>query len=73
MSNESPIVQMHGVCKSFGTIAALDNIDLEIYPGRIIGLLGANGAGKSTLLRHIIGLYLPDRGRCVTFGCEAKK
>jgi ABC-2 type transport system ATP-binding protein len=73
MSNESPIVQMRGVCKSFGKIAALDNIDLEIYPGRIIGLLGANGAGKSTLLRHIIGLYLPDRGRCVTFGCEAKK
>jgi len=73
MNNESPIVEMHGVCKSFGKTTALDNIDLEIHPGRIIGLLGANGAGKSTLLRLIIGLYLPDRGRCVTFGCEAKK
>lgn len=73
MSNESPIVQMRGVSKNFGKIMALDSIDLEIHPGRIIGLLGANGAGKSTLLRHIIGLYLPDKGRCVTFGCEAKK
>jgi ABC-2 type transport system ATP-binding protein len=73
MNNESPIVRMSGVCKSFGKTTALDNIDLEVHPGRIIGLLGANGAGKSTLLRHIIGLYLPDKGRCVTFGCEAKK
>ncbi len=68
--NES-IVQMRKVCKRFGDIKALDNVDLDICPGRIIGLVGANGSGKSTLLRHIIGLYLPDEGDCVTFGCEA--
>jgi ABC-2 type transport system ATP-binding protein len=73
MTNKKPIVQMRKVCKRFGNIKALDDIDLEIYPGRIIGLLGANGAGKSTLLRHIIGLYLEDEGECVTFGCEAGK
>jgi ABC-2 type transport system ATP-binding protein len=64
---------MTGVHKRFGKIQALDGVDLSIYPGSIIGLLGANGAGKSTLLRHIIGLYLPDAGQCVTFGCEAGK
>jgi len=73
MSNEKPIVQMRRVCKRFGRIKALDDVDLEIYPGRIIGLLGANGAGKSTLLRHIIGLYLEDKGECVTFGCDSGK
>jgi ABC-2 type transport system ATP-binding protein len=64
---------MRKVCKRFKNTTALDQVDLEIYPGRIIGLLGANGAGKSTLLRHIIGLYLADAGECVTFGCEASK
>jgi ABC-2 type transport system ATP-binding protein len=73
MNNEEPIVQMHGVCKRFGKIKALDDVDLQIYSGRIIGLLGANGAGKSTLLRNIIGLYLPDEGECITFGADAKK
>lgn len=73
MSKENPIVRMTGVHKRFGKIQALDGVDLSIYPGSIIGLLGANGAGKSTLLRHIIGLYLPDRGQCTTFGCEAGK
>jgi ABC-type sugar transport system ATPase subunit len=73
MNNEEPIIQMRKVCKRFGNIKALDEIDLEIYAGRIIGLLGANGAGKSTLLRHIIGLYLEDEGQCVTFGCKAGK
>jgi ABC-2 type transport system ATP-binding protein len=73
MSSKDPIVQMRRVCKRFGKTKALDEVDLQIYRGRIIGLLGANGAGKSTLLRHIIGLYLPDEGHCTTFGCEAGK
>ena len=73
MNSENPIVQMHNVCKRFGRTKALDEIDLQIYSGRIIGLLGANGAGKSTLLRHIIGLYLADEGQCITFGCDAAK
>ncbi len=73
MNNEEPIIQMRKVCKRFGKIKALENINLQIQPNRIIGLLGANGAGKSTLLRHIIGLYLEDEGECITFGREAKK
>ncbi len=73
MNSENPIVQIHNVCKRFGKTKALDEIDLEIFSGSIIGLLGANGAGKSTLLRHIIGLYLADEGQCTTFGCDAGK
>jgi ABC-2 type transport system ATP-binding protein len=73
MSDIKPIVQTSGLTKSFSGKAALNSVDLEILPGRIIGLLGPNGAGKSTLIRHMIGLYLPDRGTCVTFGCDAAK
>jgi ABC-2 type transport system ATP-binding protein len=73
MSSENPMVEIRGLSKRFGKIQALDAVDLDIGRGRIIGLLGANGAGKSTLLRHIIGLYLPDRGRCTTLDCEAGK
>ena len=67
------IVEISGLNKNFGKIKALNDIDLQIEPGRIIGLLGANGSGKSTLLRHIIGLYLADSGDCTTFDCDAAK
>ena len=40
MNSENPIVQMHNICKRFGETKALDEIDLQIYSGRIIGLLG---------------------------------
>ncbi|MBN2182196.1 MAG: ABC transporter ATP-binding protein [Sedimentisphaerales bacterium] len=73
MNSDKPIVQIRGLCKKFSKVIALDKADLDIYPGCIVGLLGANGAGKSTLLRHIIGLYLPDSGQCSTFDCEAEK
>lgn len=73
MNSEDSIVQIKGLHKRFGKTRALDGVDIEIKPGSIVGLLGANGAGKSTLLRHIIGLYLPDEGNCVTFGCDAGK
>ena len=73
MTNANSIVQLRGISRRFQRIQALDNIDLDISPGKIIGLLGANGAGKSTLLRHIIGLYLPDTGQCTTFETDAAR
>jgi len=73
MYNEETMVEMRAVSKRFGRVQALDKVDLTIERGKIIGLLGANGCGKSTLIRHIIGLYLPDAGQVVMFGCEAAK
>jgi ABC-2 type transport system ATP-binding protein len=73
MSSDSSMVEIRGLSKRFGKIQALNGVNLTIARGRIVGLLGANGAGKSTLLRHIIGLYLPDRGRCTTLDCDAGK
>lgn len=69
--NAQPLIQIDKLTKLFGEVKALDEVSLEVGPGRIVGLLGANGSGKSTLLRHVVGLYLPDRGTCRTFGASA--
>ena len=73
MIGETPVVRVRDLFKRFGKTVALDNVSLDVLPGRIVGLLGANGAGKSTLLRHITGLYLPDAGTCTTLGCDAAR
>ncbi len=70
MSGE-PVIKIEKLSKRFYPVKALNEVNLEIRSGRIVGLLGANGGGKSTLLRHMVGLYLPDCGSCVTFGCNA--
>ena len=56
------IVELQKVSKSFGPIQALDQIDLVLEPGHIIGLLGTNGSGKSTLIKLINDLLVPNRG-----------
>jgi ABC-2 type transport system ATP-binding protein len=56
VSNSTPIVSAKGLSKRYGTTVALDNVNLQIAPGRIVGLVGPNGAGKTTALRAILGL-----------------
>src|SRR3989440_5618146 len=58
----SPILQMKGISKRFPGVVALDNVDLEIYPGELVALIGENGAGKSTLMKILGGVYQPDAG-----------
>jgi ABC-2 type transport system ATP-binding protein len=73
MNNGEPIIRVENLSKRFYEVRALNDVSLAIHPGRIVGLVGANGGGKSTLLRTIVGLYLPDKGSCTTFGREAGK
>jgi ABC-2 type transport system ATP-binding protein len=56
VSNATPIVSARGLSKRYGATVALDNVNLNILPGRIVGLIGPNGAGKTTALRAILGL-----------------
>jgi len=58
----APLVELNGISKRFGAVAACDDVDLSLYPGQIHGILGENGAGKSTLMKILIGLVLPDSG-----------
>jgi phospholipid/cholesterol/gamma-HCH transport system ATP-binding protein len=57
-----PIIQLRGVSKAFGKNVILDGMDLDIYPGEGLGIIGPSGTGKSTILRIVAGLLAPDEG-----------
>jgi len=57
-----------GISKAFGHVQALEGVDLEIYPGEIVALVGDNGAGKSTLVKILSGVYQPDAGHMLVDG-----
>ncbi|MGH7118672.1 MAG: ATP-binding cassette domain-containing protein, partial [Acetobacteraceae bacterium] len=63
-----PLVALSGIAKSFGSIAALRGVDLDLYAGECLGLVGDNAAGKSTLTKILAGVHEPDRGRIVIAG-----
>lgn len=65
-----PVVEIRNVSRGFGGVRALRNIDLKLYPGQIVGLLGENGAGKSTLVRILTGVIRPDEGSIFVDGQE---
>jgi simple sugar transport system ATP-binding protein len=65
-----PLIEMKCICKTFGTVEALQDIDFSIRRNEIIGLVGDNGAGKSTLIKILSGIYPPTRGRILAEGQE---
>jgi len=59
------VIEFHKVCKGFGDELLIDNLDISIPKGAIVGIVGGNGAGKSTLFRMITGSEKPDSGEVV--------
>jgi phospholipid/cholesterol/gamma-HCH transport system ATP-binding protein len=57
-----PLIELKGISKTFGDHQVLDNVDLTIYRGEAVGIIGPSGTGKSTILRVIAGLLKPDTG-----------
>ncbi|MGH0348919.1 sugar ABC transporter ATP-binding protein [Sinorhizobium meliloti] len=68
MTTRSPILSLRGIQKSYGPIKVLHGVDLDIYPGEVVALLGENGAGKSTLSNIISGTVQPSAGEMTWLG-----
>ena len=63
-----PFLRMNGLTRHFGPVQALNDVSLDVYPGRVLALVGENGAGKSTLMRLIEGVFEPTRGGIEVMG-----
>ena len=73
MSNSRvPILEMRGITKRFPGVLALDHVDLMVYPGQVLALVGENGAGKSTLMKVLSGVHQMDEGEILMEGKPVK-
>ncbi len=61
-SRSGPLLDLKQVTKNFGGLAAVQNVDLEVYPQEIVSIIGPNGAGKTTVFNLITGIYRPTSG-----------
>lgn len=61
-SESDTLLRLSGISKRFPGVQALDEVDFDIRPGEVVGLVGENGSGKSTLLKVIAGSHAPDAG-----------
>ena len=67
-ANDAVLAQLSAIRKRYGTVPALDGVDLDLRPGEVLALLGANGAGKTTAIGLLLGLLAADSGTATLFG-----
>lgn len=63
-------IELKGISKRFGSVVANNNVDLQVYKGEILAILGENGSGKTTLMNMLSGIYFPDAGHIFINGKE---
>jgi fructose transport system ATP-binding protein len=68
MNGQTPVLQAKGLVKRFGNVIGLAGVDLELYPGEVLAIIGDNGAGKSTLIKCLSGAHAPDAGEILVNG-----
>ena len=68
VEQKRPILEVHGIVKTFGAVQALRGVDFEVYTGEVMGLVVDNGSGKSTLIKIIAGVYQADSGQIFMYG-----
>jgi simple sugar transport system ATP-binding protein len=71
-SLDQPVLSLRDIRISFGSFQALRGVDLDLYPGECLGLIGDNAAGKSTLTKIMAGTYIPDSGEILLGGEPVK-
>jgi ABC-2 type transport system ATP-binding protein len=67
------VIEVKGLTKRFGTRTVVDNVDLTVATGEIVGFLGPNGSGKTTTIRLICGLLTPDAGEGTVLGLDVRR
>ncbi|MGL5811033.1 MAG: ATP-binding cassette domain-containing protein [Nocardioides sp.] len=67
-SDAAPVLSARGLVKTFGHVVGLDGVDLDLYPGEVLAIIGDNGAGKSTLIKCLTGALGPDAGAVLLDG-----
>ena len=66
-------IRTEGLSKHYGSVHALEGLDLEVQQGEVVGYLGPNGAGKTTTIRLLLGLIRPTAGRAQIFGLDCQR
>ena len=64
----TPVLSARGLVKTFGRVVGLDGVDIDLYPGEVLAVIGDNGAGKSTLIKCLTGALVPDAGELLLDG-----
>ena len=62
VAQRTPLVEMRDIDVMFGGVHAVRDVNIDLYAGEVVGLVGGNGAGKSTLMRVLSGAQQPDKG-----------
>lgn len=70
MASDAPLYQAVKICKSYGHVEALIDVDFTLHAGEIVGLVGDNGAGKSTLIKVLSGVHAPNSGELFLEGVK---
>jgi ABC-2 type transport system ATP-binding protein len=73
MTDTVPAIRAQALTKHYGSVVALDRLDLDVAPGEALGYLGPNGAGKTTTIRLLLGFARPTSGRAELFGIDAQR
>ena len=67
-----PVLEIRRLCKTYGRVSALTDVDLDVRRGEVLAVLGNNGAGKSSLVEILAGVEQPDSGTIAVNGVQAR-